>query len=51
LVAANQTTLIKNRCIHDNFIYVQEMIKILHKRKTPTLFIELGILKIFDTVN
>jgi hypothetical protein len=51
LVAANQIAFIKNRCIHDSFIYVQEMIKTLHKKKTPSLFIKLDISKAFDMVS
>jgi hypothetical protein len=46
LVVANQTTFIKNRCIHDCFIYVKEMIKTLHEKKTPSLFIKLDILRL-----
>jgi hypothetical protein len=37
-------------CIHDNFVYVQQVIKDLHKRKIPALFIKLDISKIFDVV-
>jgi hypothetical protein len=36
--------------IHDNFMYVQEVIKDLDKRKVPSLFIKLDIFKAFDTV-
>jgi hypothetical protein len=51
LISVNQTTFIKNRCIHDNFMYVHEVIKDLHKRKISSLFIKLDISKAFDTVN
>jgi hypothetical protein len=51
LISINQSTFIKKRCIHDNFVYVQQMIKNLHKKKIPALFIKLGISKAFDTVN
>jgi hypothetical protein len=51
LISINQTTFIKKCCIHDNFMYVQEVIKDLHKRKFPSLFIKLDIDKAFDTVN
>jgi hypothetical protein len=51
LVSLNQNAFIKKRCIHDNFLYVQQVIKDLHKRKIPSLFIKLDISKEFDTVN
>jgi hypothetical protein len=51
LISYNQTTFIKRRCIHDNFMYVQEVIKDLHKKKVPSLFTKLNISKAFNTVN
>jgi hypothetical protein len=51
LISANQTTFIKKMAIHDNFVYVQQVIKDLHKNKTPSLFIKLDIAKAFDIVN
>jgi hypothetical protein len=51
LVSNNQTAFIKIRCIHDSFAYVQGIIKLLHKKHTPALFIKLDILKAFDIVN
>jgi hypothetical protein len=50
LISYNQTSFIKKRCIHDNFMYVQKVIKDLHKRKVPSLFIKLDISKAFDMV-
>lgn len=40
----------KKRCIHDNFIYVQNVVKALNKAKRPSLFIKLDISKAFDSV-
>jgi hypothetical protein len=51
LISINQTTFIQKRCIHDNFVYVQQVIKDLHKKNTPALFIKLDISKAFDSVN
>jgi hypothetical protein len=51
LISVNQTAFIKKSCIHDNFVYVQQVIKDLHRRKIPSLFIKLDISKVFDTVN
>jgi hypothetical protein len=49
LISINQTTFIKKRVIHGNFVFVQQVIKDLHKRKIPALFIKLDISKAFDT--
>jgi hypothetical protein len=51
LISYNQNAFIKKRCIHDNFMFVQQMIKDPHKKKIPTLFIKLDISKAFDTAN
>jgi hypothetical protein len=51
LISSSQTTFIKHHCIHDNFMFVQEAIRELHKKKNPTLFIKLDISKAFDMVN
>jgi len=32
MVASNQIAIIKARCIHDNFMLVQQTIKVLHRR-------------------
>jgi hypothetical protein len=37
--------------IHDNFLYVQNMVWTMQKQKLPTLFLKLDIHKAFDTVN
>jgi hypothetical protein len=51
LIANNQSTFIKKRCIHNCFMFVQHVVRMLHKNKTPTLFVKLDIYKVFDTVN
>jgi hypothetical protein len=51
MIVVNQTTFIKRRCIHDNFVYVQQVVKDLHRRKISAIFIKLGISKAFDYVN
>lgn len=51
IVSGCQNAFIKKRCIHDNFVYVQSVIKALHKAKRPTLFIKLDISKAFDSLN
>jgi hypothetical protein len=50
LVSSNQSAFVKKRCIHDNFVLVQSIVKDLHRRKTPTLFVKLDIAKAFDSI-
>jgi len=50
IVSNAQNAFIKKRCIHDNFIYSQRVIQLLHKRKKPALFIKLDISKAFDSI-
>ena len=49
-VSNAQNAFIKERCIHDNFIYAQRVIQLLHKRRKSTLFIKLDISKAFDSI-
>jgi hypothetical protein len=51
LISYNQNAFIKKMYIHDNFMYVQQVIKDLHCKKVLALFIKLDISKVFDTVN
>lgn len=47
LVSQAQNAFIKKRCIHDNFLYVQRVIQLLHKKKTASSFYQIGHLKDF----
>jgi hypothetical protein len=47
MISTNQSAFIRGWCIHDNFILVQQTIKLLHREKVPSLFIELDISKPF----
>jgi hypothetical protein len=51
IISRNQTTFIKKRSTQDNVVYVQQVIKMLNKKKIPALFIKLDNSKAFDTVN
>jgi hypothetical protein len=51
LVSPSQSTFIKKRCIHDNFLHVRGMIKEMHREKTPGFFLKLDITKAFDSVS
>ena len=46
-----QSAFIKRRSIHDNFLYVQNIVRAMQKMKLPTLFLKLDIHKTFDMVN
>jgi hypothetical protein len=51
IVSNAQNAFIKKRCIHDNFIYVQRVVQLPHKKKKPTLYIKLDISKAFDSIS
>ena len=48
LVSPNQSAFVKGRCIHDNFILVQQTAKVLHNLKEPRILLKLDISKAFD---
>jgi len=50
LVSQAQNAFIKRRCIHDNFIYAQRVIQLLHRKKKSAFFIKLDISKAFDSI-
>lgn len=50
LVSRSQSAFIKRRCIQDNFMYTQNLTRILHRSKTPSLLLKLDIAKAFDSV-
>jgi hypothetical protein len=50
IVSQSQCAFIKGCSIHDNFQYVQDVIKHFHNSKMPMLFLELDIAKAFDSV-
>jgi hypothetical protein len=51
MAAANQSTFVRGRSIHDNFMLAQQSIKSLHKRKVASLFLKLDISRAFDSVS
>jgi hypothetical protein len=51
LISGCQNAFIKKCCIHDDFVYVQSVVKALHKAKRPTLFIKLDTAKAFDSLS
>lgn len=50
LVSNAQSAFIKRRSIHDNFMYVQNFARRLHKCKTPALLFKPDIKQAFDLV-
>lgn len=50
LVSNAQSAFIKTRSIHDNFLYVCNLARRLHTRKTPSILFKLDIRKAFDSV-
>jgi hypothetical protein len=50
IVSHSQSAFIKSRTIHDNFMYVRNTARQLHRRKIPALLFKLDIAKAFDTV-
>jgi len=51
LVAANQSTFIKGRCIQDNFRAVRLSCKVLHAARLPSILLKIDIAKAFDSVS
>jgi hypothetical protein len=50
LVSSNQSAFIKTRVIHDNFMYVRNLARRLHRSNTLALLFKLDITKAFDSV-
>jgi hypothetical protein len=48
LISRSQSAFIKTRSIHDNYLYVRNYARRLHKAKTPALLLKLDIKKAFD---
>jgi hypothetical protein len=51
LVDRNQCAFIRNRCIHDNFMLVQQAARLLHRVKEPRVMLKLDIPRAFDSVS
>ena len=50
LISPAQSAFIKNRSIHDNFMFVRNFARRLHRNMTPALLFKLDIRKAFDAV-
>lgn len=51
LVSTNQSAFVRGRNIHDNFLFVQQMVKGLHRKKEAHILLKLDISKAFDSVS
>ena len=51
LVPPNQSAFIRGRNIHDNFLFVQQMVKALLGKKEAHVLLKLDISKAFDSVS
>jgi hypothetical protein len=51
MVSSSQSAFVKKRCIHDNFVLVQSLVKEFHRKKTMALFVKLDIANAFDSVS
>jgi hypothetical protein len=45
MISYNQNSFIKKRCIHDNFLFVQQVIKDLHSKMVPALLLNWTFLR------
>jgi len=50
IISKSQSTFIKGRSIHDNFLYVNSMARRFHRNRVPMLLVKLDIQKAFDSV-
>jgi hypothetical protein len=51
LIAPGQSAFIRGRSIQDNFLYVQNLVRHFHRRKTAAILLKLDVEKAFDTVS
>lgn len=51
LVSPAQSAFLKTRCLQDNFLYVQNCVRSLHRKKKAALLIKLDIARAFDSVS
>jgi hypothetical protein len=50
LILQSPSAFIKKQSIHDNFLYVHNLARQLHKIKEPALLMKLDISKVFDSI-
>ena len=50
MVSTNQRAFIVGRCIHDNFLLVQQTVRLLHNLKVTHMLLKIDIARAFDNV-
>lgn len=50
MISQNQNAFVRKRAIHDNFIFVQNLVQRLYRTRKQSLFIKVDIAKAFHTV-
>ena len=51
LVSPAQTAFLRSRSIHENFLYVRNLARSLHRRNKPSLLIKLDFARAFDSIS
>lgn len=51
LVSKSQSAFINRRCLQDNFLYMQNLVRRYHRSKTSVLMLKLDIAKAFYSVS
>jgi hypothetical protein len=51
LVDDNQSAFVRGRCIHDNFVLVQQSARGLFRSKVPALLLKLDVARAFDSIS
>lgn len=51
IVVVNQSSFIKDRNIHDNFLLVRQVARKIHARKEKGLFLNMDISRAFDSLS
>jgi hypothetical protein len=51
LISHAQSAFLKSRCIHDNYLFVSNLARALHRKRKPSLLLKLDFAKAFDSVS
>lgn len=51
IISVSQSAFLKGRCIQDNFLYVQNTIQTMQRKKKQAIFLKLDIAKAFDSLS
>ncbi|KAM0846838.1 hypothetical protein ACQ4PT_055367 [Festuca glaucescens] len=51
LISQAHSDVLKSRSLHDNFLYVRNLARALHRKKKPSLLLKLDFARAFDSVS